>query len=78
MGTFDPFPNQRNEKLVGLHVDRIKYWMARDVVVSVSVLELLGVFLTYFLLRLLAFIDVTDSRFIIRRPSGLALDLDLG
>ncbi|KAK3754391.1 hypothetical protein QZH41_011178, partial [Actinostola sp. cb2023] len=28
IGTFDPLPNTRNEKLVSLNVDRIKYWLS--------------------------------------------------
>lgn len=43
VGTFDPLPNTRNEKLVALNIERIKYWIGeRNVHVSVPVLELLG------------------------------------
>ena len=44
IGSFDPIPNSRNEKLVSLNIGRIKYWVgARNARVSVPVLELLGV-----------------------------------
>jgi len=28
VGTFDPIPNTRNEKLASLNMDRIKYWLS--------------------------------------------------
>ncbi|KAK0396117.1 hypothetical protein QR680_001572 [Steinernema hermaphroditum] len=43
IGTFDPLPNTRNEKLVALNYGRLKYWIGeRDAHISVPVLELLG------------------------------------
>ncbi|VDP04149.1 unnamed protein product, partial [Soboliphyme baturini] len=42
VGTFDPLPNKHNEKLVAINFERIRYWMAQNVSISVSVLELLG------------------------------------
>ena len=42
VGTYDPLPNSRNEKLVSLNMDRIKYWLARGAVPSKPVQELLG------------------------------------
>lgn len=43
LGTFDPLPNSRNEKLVSLNFGRLKYWIGeRDAHISVPVLELLG------------------------------------
>lgn len=43
MGTFDPLPNQKNEKLVALNFGRLKYWIGeRNAHISVPVLELLG------------------------------------
>ncbi|KAL3120829.1 hypothetical protein niasHT_008121 [Heterodera trifolii] len=43
LGTFDPLPNDRNEKLVSLNIERIKYWLGlRNANVSMPVLELLG------------------------------------
>lgn len=43
LGTFDPLPNARNEKLVSINIQRIKYWMGeRNAQVAVPVLELLG------------------------------------
>lgn len=48
VGTFDPLPNTRNEKLVALNIERIKYWIGeRNVHVSVPVLELLGMYFFY-------------------------------
>ncbi|KAH7695677.1 Protein MRPS-16 [Aphelenchoides avenae] len=43
LGTFDPLPNDRNEKLVSLNIGRLKYWIGvRNAPVSVPALELLG------------------------------------
>ncbi|EYC14055.1 hypothetical protein Y032_0042g686 [Ancylostoma ceylanicum] len=44
VGTFDPLPNSRNEKLVSLNFGRLKYWIGeRNAHISVPVLELLGI-----------------------------------
>ena len=29
VGTFDPMPNERNEKLVAFNYDRIQYWIGK-------------------------------------------------
>ncbi|XP_031557876.1 probable 28S ribosomal protein S16, mitochondrial [Actinia tenebrosa] len=42
IGTFDPMPNDRNEKLVSLNVDRIKYWLSVGAEPSRPVGMLLG------------------------------------
>uniref|UniRef100_A0A7E4VDX7 Small ribosomal subunit protein bS16m n=1 Tax=Panagrellus redivivus TaxID=6233 RepID=A0A7E4VDX7_PANRE len=43
LGTFDPLPNVRNEKLVSMNIGRLKYWIGvREAHISVPVLELLG------------------------------------
>ena len=42
VGTYDPLPNSRNEKLVSLNMDRIKYWLAVGAVPSKPVQELFG------------------------------------
>lgn len=43
LGSFDPIPNDRGEKLVAIKFDRIKYWLGvRNAYVSTPVLELLG------------------------------------
>ncbi|KHJ90899.1 ribosomal protein S16 [Oesophagostomum dentatum] len=43
VGSFDPLPNSRNEKLVSLNFGRLKYWIGeRNAHISVPVLELLG------------------------------------
>lgn len=41
VGTYDPLPNSRNEKLVSLNMERIKYWLALGAVPSIPVQELL-------------------------------------
>lgn len=46
IGTFDPLPNSRNEKLVAIDILRLKYWFGvRNARVSATLLELLGRFL---------------------------------
>jgi len=42
VGTYDPMPNDRNEKLVALNMDRIKYWLSQDCSTSKPVSRLLG------------------------------------
>ncbi|KAF7640219.1 ULP_PROTEASE domain-containing protein [Meloidogyne graminicola] len=43
LGTFDPLPNDKNEKVVSIKYDRLKYWLGvRNAEVSVPLLELLG------------------------------------
>ncbi|KAI1728572.1 ribosomal protein s16 domain-containing protein [Ditylenchus destructor] len=43
IGSFDPIPNNKNEKLVALDIHRLKYWIGeRNARVGVTVLELLG------------------------------------
>uniref|UniRef100_A0A914HP39 Small ribosomal subunit protein bS16m n=1 Tax=Globodera rostochiensis TaxID=31243 RepID=A0A914HP39_GLORO len=43
LGSFDPLPNDRNEKLVAMNIERLKYWLGvRNAHVSPSALELLG------------------------------------
>ncbi|VDD88134.1 unnamed protein product [Enterobius vermicularis] len=44
IGTFDPLPNSRNEKLVAIDILRLKYWFGvRNARVSATLLELLGI-----------------------------------
>ena len=40
VGTYDPLPNTRNEKLVSLNMNRIKYWLAQGAEPSRPVQEL--------------------------------------
>ncbi|KHN75605.1 putative 28S ribosomal protein S16, mitochondrial [Toxocara canis] len=62
VGTFDPLPNVRNEKLVALNIGRIKYWVAeRNAHISVPVLELLGLS-GLFPIHPKTFIRARDSR----------------
>ena len=42
VGTYDPMPNDRNEKLVALNMDRIKYWLSQGCSTSKPVSRLLG------------------------------------
>lgn len=42
VGTFDPIPNTRNEKLASLNMDRIKYWLSVGARPSKPVAILLG------------------------------------
>ncbi len=47
VGTYDPLPNTRNEKLVSLNLDRIKYWLSLGAEPSKPVshlLELAGIY----------------------------------
>lgn len=42
LGTFDPMPNENNEKLVSFNFERIGYWLGEGADVSKPVAELLG------------------------------------
>ncbi|XP_065675516.1 small ribosomal subunit protein bS16m-like [Hydra vulgaris] len=42
VGTFDPLPNTRNEKLISLNMDRIKYWLSLNCSMSKPVTRLLA------------------------------------
>lgn len=43
LGTFDPMPNEYNEKLVSLNIERIRYWLGdRNINISRGVEELFG------------------------------------
>lgn len=42
LGSYDPIPNVRNEKLVAFNFERIQYWIARGAQLSTPVAELLG------------------------------------
>ena len=42
MGSFDPFPNENNEKLVALNLERIQHYLAGGIRVSKPVAQLLG------------------------------------
>lgn len=51
LGSYDPMPNQHNEKLVSLNLERIYYWLGKGAVASKPVEELLGksYFVQYFI-----------------------------
>ncbi|XP_072166911.1 small ribosomal subunit protein bS16m-like [Diadema setosum] len=42
LGTYDPMPNNHNEKLISLNVERIKFWLASGAQPSTPVSHLLG------------------------------------
>ena len=42
LGVYDPMPNEHNEKVVSLNIDRIKYWLAHGAEPKKSVAVLLG------------------------------------
>ena len=42
VGTFDPLPNESNEKLVALNYARIHHWLAEGADLSTPVAQLLG------------------------------------
>ncbi|KAJ3647612.1 hypothetical protein Zmor_019480 [Zophobas morio] len=42
VGSYDPMPNERNEKLVSLNLERIAYWLGNGADCTKPVQELLG------------------------------------
>lgn len=42
VGTYDPMPNDQNQKLVSLNMERIKYWLSQGCSTSIPVSRLLG------------------------------------
>ncbi|XP_074042413.1 mitochondrial ribosomal protein S16 [Leptinotarsa decemlineata] len=42
LGTHDPLPNENNEKLTSLNLERIRHWIGNGAYVSKPVEELLG------------------------------------
>ncbi|CAB3369070.1 Hypothetical predicted protein [Cloeon dipterum] len=42
VGSYDPLPNERNQKLVAFNFERIQHWLARGVNLTDPVAELLG------------------------------------
>ncbi|XP_060528181.1 small ribosomal subunit protein bS16m [Cylas formicarius] len=42
LGTYDPLPNQFNEKLVSLNFERIKHWIGNGAELSRPIEQLLG------------------------------------
>uniref|UniRef100_A0A1Q3FBW2 Small ribosomal subunit protein bS16m n=1 Tax=Culex tarsalis TaxID=7177 RepID=A0A1Q3FBW2_CULTA len=43
IGTYDPIPNEHNEKLVSFNFERVRYWLGSGAHLSTPVAELLGV-----------------------------------
>ncbi|XP_011196529.1 probable 28S ribosomal protein S16, mitochondrial [Zeugodacus cucurbitae] len=43
VGTYDPMPNQKNERLVSFNFERIRYWLGRGAHLSTPTAELLGI-----------------------------------
>lgn len=42
LGTFDPLPNENNERLVSFNYERIRYWLGSGAHLSTPVADLLG------------------------------------
>ncbi|XP_059479119.1 small ribosomal subunit protein bS16m [Neocloeon triangulifer] len=42
VGTYDPLPNEKNQKLVAFNFERVQHWLARGVNLTYPVAELLG------------------------------------
>lgn len=42
VGTYDPLPNEKNEKLVTFNFERVRHWIGSGAHVSTPVAELLG------------------------------------
>lgn len=43
VGTYDPLPNQYNERLVSFNFERIRYWLGKGAHMSTPAAELLGI-----------------------------------
>lgn len=43
LGSYDPLPNEHNEKLVALNLERIRHWIGNGAEVTKPVAELLGI-----------------------------------
>lgn len=50
LGTFDPYPNEYNEKLVALNYERIRYWIGNGAFPSKPVEKILGILLKKFII----------------------------
>ncbi|KAK2704324.1 small ribosomal subunit protein bS16m-like [Artemia franciscana] len=42
IGSFDPLPNQNNEKLVAVNFDRLQYWISEGAKMSIPAASLFG------------------------------------
>ncbi|XP_044301482.1 28S ribosomal protein S16, mitochondrial isoform X1 [Varanus komodoensis] len=42
IGCYDPLPNNHGEKIVGLNIERLKFWLANGVLLTKPVEKLLG------------------------------------
>ncbi|XP_015274153.1 PREDICTED: 28S ribosomal protein S16, mitochondrial isoform X1 [Gekko japonicus] len=42
LGCYDPLPNDHGEKIIGLNIERIKYWLGRGAYTSMPFQKLLG------------------------------------
>ncbi|CAG7662436.1 unnamed protein product [Allacma fusca] len=42
VGTYDPMPNEENQKLLSLNLERIRYWIGRGTTFSSPMEDLLG------------------------------------
>lgn len=44
LGSYDPIPNERNEKYLAFNFERIRFWLGQGAIVSDPVAEILGNF----------------------------------
>lgn len=42
VGSFDPLPNEHNEKLVALNFERLQYWLGNGAEMTTPIAQLLG------------------------------------
>lgn len=43
LGTYDPLPNERNEKLLSCNFERIRYWLGEGALLSKEAKKMLGI-----------------------------------
>ncbi|GAB6024851.1 37S ribosomal protein S16, mitochondrial [Chamberlinius hualienensis] len=71
IGNYDPMPNEHNEKLFSINLERMKYWLAQDTEVSEPVLRLLGL-AGYFPISPKAYMKAWRSRFRLKEEAEKA------
>ncbi len=45
LGSFDPIPNENNEKMVGLNFKRLRWWIGAGAEITKPVQQLLGMYM---------------------------------
>ncbi|KAF7284483.1 mitochondrial ribosomal protein S16 [Rhynchophorus ferrugineus] len=68
LGTYDPMPNQYNEKLVALNLERISHWLGNGALVSKPVAQLLGL-AGYFPIHPTSYITAWRNRQVLEKQS---------